>query len=100
MTILKALERMGYKGRMTGHGFRGLASIILHEQLPGTPNLTAGIDCTKTTDTEAFALSIFRAQQEGKSKRVVCLTGADMRGTIYAIYEFSQKYLGVDPMYL
>jgi integrase len=32
MTILGALERMGYKGRMTGHGFRGLASTILHEQ--------------------------------------------------------------------
>lgn len=32
MTILKALERMGYKGRMTGHGFRGVASTILHEQ--------------------------------------------------------------------
>lgn len=32
VTILKALERMGYKGRMTGHGFRGLASTILHEQ--------------------------------------------------------------------
>jgi integrase len=31
-TILKALERMGYKGAMTGHGFRGLASTILHEQ--------------------------------------------------------------------
>ncbi len=31
-TILKALERIGYKGRMTGHGFRGLASTILHEQ--------------------------------------------------------------------
>jgi integrase len=31
-TILKALERMGYKGIMTGHGFRGLASTILHEQ--------------------------------------------------------------------
>jgi integrase len=31
-TILKGLERMGYKGRMTGHGFRGLASTILHEQ--------------------------------------------------------------------
>jgi integrase len=31
-TILKALERMGYKGRMTGHGFRGLPSTILHEQ--------------------------------------------------------------------
>jgi len=31
-TILKALDRMGYKGRMTGHGFRGLASTLLHEQ--------------------------------------------------------------------
>lgn len=31
-TILQALERMGYKGRMTGHGFRGIASTILHEQ--------------------------------------------------------------------
>lgn len=31
-TILKALERMGYKGRMTGHGFRGVASTLLHEQ--------------------------------------------------------------------
>lgn len=31
-TILKALERMGYKGVMTGHGFRGLASTVLHEQ--------------------------------------------------------------------
>lgn len=30
-TILKALERMGYKGTMTGHGFRGVASTILHE---------------------------------------------------------------------
>lgn len=31
MTILKALGRMGYKGRMTGHGFRGVASTVLHE---------------------------------------------------------------------
>lgn len=31
-TILKALERLGYKGKMTGHGFRGIASTILHEQ--------------------------------------------------------------------
>ena len=32
MTILKALERMGFKGKMTGHGFRGLASTVLHER--------------------------------------------------------------------
>lgn len=30
--ITNAIARMGYKGRMTGHGFRGLASTILHEQ--------------------------------------------------------------------
>jgi integrase len=30
-TILGALKRMGYKGQMTGHGFRGIASTVLHE---------------------------------------------------------------------
>ncbi|ABI59380.1 tyrosine-type recombinase/integrase [Nitrosomonas eutropha] len=31
-TIIYALYRIGYKGRMTGHGFRGLASTVLHEK--------------------------------------------------------------------
>jgi integrase len=31
-TILGALKRMGYARIMTGHGFRGVASTILHEQ--------------------------------------------------------------------
>ena len=31
-TILFALYRMGYHSRMTGHGFRGIASTLLHEQ--------------------------------------------------------------------
>lgn len=30
-TILKALEVMGYKGRMTGHGFIGIASTQLNK---------------------------------------------------------------------
>jgi len=30
--VLSALKRMGYAGRMTGHGFRSLASTILNEQ--------------------------------------------------------------------
>jgi len=29
----------------------------------------------------------------------IVLTGSDVRGVIYAIYEFSQRYLGVDPLY-
>lgn len=32
-TILKALERMGYKGSMTGHGFRALAMSTIKERL-------------------------------------------------------------------
>lgn len=30
-TLLYALYRLGYRGRMCGHGFRGIASTILHE---------------------------------------------------------------------
>ena len=29
----------------------------------------------------------------------VLLTGSDMRGAIYAVYEFSQRFLGVDPLW-
>lgn len=32
-TILKALERMGYKGKATGHGFRALAMSTIKERL-------------------------------------------------------------------
>ncbi len=59
-------------------------------------NVPSDVGCATTANREAFAFSI--ASVAGK--RVVCLTGADMRGTIYAIYEFSQRVLGVDPMYL
>ena len=30
-TILKGLERMGFKGQMTGHGFRAMASTNLEQ---------------------------------------------------------------------
>lgn len=38
-TILKALKIMGYQGRMTGHGFRSLASTILNEQRKYHPDV-------------------------------------------------------------
>jgi integrase len=31
MAVLMALARMGYKRKQTGHGFRGIASTVLHE---------------------------------------------------------------------
>jgi hypothetical protein len=32
-------------------------------------------------------------------QEAIVLTGSDVRGTIYAIYQFSQEFLGVDPLY-
>lgn len=61
-------------------------------------NVPAGVDCTLASGSEAFAFSI--ASAGPTHQRVVCLTGTDMRGTIFAIYEFSRALLGVDPMYL
>lgn len=63
-------------------------------------NLPDGTNCATATDTESFAYSAVSRAGKGNSTHVICLTGADMRGTIYAIYQFSQTYLGVDPMYL
>ncbi|MGA8089018.1 MAG: glycosyl hydrolase 115 family protein [Terracidiphilus sp.] len=60
----------------------------------------AGIKCAEPTGgAESFAFSVVHLAG-GPVRDVVCLTGADMRGTIYGIYQFSQAVLGVDPMYL
>jgi hypothetical protein len=71
----------------------GPVTILIAER----SHIPTGVHCTTAKDTESFAFSI---ASRGKSQRVVCLTGADMRGTIYAIYQFSESWLGVDPMYL
>lgn len=69
--------------------------------IAGNSDIPAGVNCAMASTTETFAFSIANLPGQRGSKRVVvCLTGADMRGTIYAIYQFSQTYLGVDPMYL
>ena len=40
--VVTALRRMGYSGRMTGHGFRSLASTILNEQRKYHPDGCGG----------------------------------------------------------
>lgn len=57
------------------------------------------VSCATSGHREAFAFSILK-RSGANGQQVVCLTGADMRGTIYAIYQFSQSVLGTDPMYL
>jgi hypothetical protein len=51
------------------------------------------------TDRESFSISVLSSAAKARPAKIVLLAGADMRGTIYAIYEFSQEYLGVDPLY-
>lgn len=49
--------------------------------------------------TESFALLAKSPEDGSPSGGQIILSGADMRGTMYAIYTFSEKILGVDPMY-
>ena len=52
-----------------------------------------------STAPESFSISTRRGQLNGRPTQTVLLSGADMRGAMYAVYEFSQRYLGIDPMY-
>jgi hypothetical protein len=52
------------------------------------------------TAPESFSISVAHSSSpEARGKSAIVLAGADMRGTIFAIYQFSEQYLGVDPLY-
>lgn len=52
------------------------------------------------TGPESFSISVHVAEGNKKHPaKLIVLSGADMRGTIYAIYQFADKYLGIDPLY-
>ena len=57
-----------------------------------------GAAARETSQPESFSISVHPADWDPAARAVV-LTGPDIRGTIYAMYQFSQDYLGVDPMY-
>jgi glycosyl hydrolase family 115 (putative glucuronidase) len=62
--------------------------------------LLRGLRSGPAGSPESFSLSVRQAAWKGAPRsRVVFLTGADMRGTIYAVYQFAEQYLGVDPLY-
>jgi hypothetical protein len=63
-------------------------------------NLPEGLRPPGLTEPESFSISVTQAGwKAGPATKVVLLAGADMRGTIYAIYEFAEEYLGIDPLY-
>lgn len=74
----------------------GSTAILIAEN----SNVPDSVGCSMAHGTESFAFSVVTLGTGPAAAHVVCLNGSDMRGTIYAIYEFSQRVLGVDPMYL
>ncbi len=69
--------------------------------LIGEPSrLPAPMRPNNLTAAESFSMQLATASwSTDRTARAVVLSGADMRGTIYAIYEFSEEFLGVDPLY-
>jgi hypothetical protein len=63
----------------------------LGEAISGGKGLVIEIATAGTGDRESFSIR--------RNGRIINLTGADMRGTIFAVYQFCQDYLGIDPMY-
>jgi hypothetical protein len=71
----------------------GAVSIVLGDEASGAP-------ADHVSAPEAFSITSGLAPLgNGRKAQVIRLAGSDMRGTLYAIYQFSQQYLGVDPMY-
>ncbi len=62
------------------------------------PTLPGDLRPAGLTEPESFSLSVVRGKAT-QPARIVLLAGADVRGTIYAIYQFSENFLGVDPLY-
>jgi hypothetical protein len=82
---------------------------IVHEQREAAPvtvligfrsDLVKSIQPSGLDRPESFSISVGHPNWKGGAPaKVVLLTGADMRGTMFAVYQFSEEYLGVDPLY-
>lgn len=80
-------------------------TIITSEQEAGPVTIVVGDEASgaaadHASAPEAFSITTGEGVWDGgRHVHVIRLSGSDMLGTIYAIYQFSQQYLGVDPMY-
>ncbi len=73
----------------------GSLAVVIGEQSKLPEQLRSGT----LTAPEAFSISARRTTWNQRQRQAVVLAGSDVRGTMYAVYEFSEKYLGIDPMY-
>jgi hypothetical protein len=72
----------------------GPVTVIVGDQSRIPAAMQSGALTEALTAAESFSIGVSTGQ-----RKAVVLSGADMRGTIYAIYQFSEQYLGVDPLY-
>jgi hypothetical protein len=72
----------------------GPVTILIGEQ----SKLPAAMQSNAAAAAESFSIQV-ASLNTGQPGRAVVLSGPDMRGTIFAIYQFSEEYLGVDPLY-
>ncbi len=87
----------------------GKSPAIIHRSEDAAPvtiligersNLPEAMRPADLTEPESFSISVTNADWSTRPQtKVVLLAGADMRGTIYAIYQFAEEYLGIDPFY-
>lgn len=76
-------------------------------KFPAKKNLPVLVVVNRETNTLKLPLRTLRPLDGFESHRVwydpatnrIYLDGADMRGTIYAVYTFSEKFLGVPPLW-
>ena len=62
------------------------------------PKLAENMRVEGLSEPESFSISVASVAADSRTK-TLRLIGADMRGTIYAVYQFSEEFLGVDPLY-
>ncbi len=86
----------GSRPRITSDLQDGGSEVVL---IGDAAKLPQGARPTGVVKPESFSIAVTPAPTRAIPAKAVVLSGADMRGTLYAIYEFSQEYLGVDPMY-
>lgn len=79
----------GARPRVVGRWAEASGTAIL---ISSRGDLPSGIE--RPAEAETFRIALV----EGP-RRAVVLAGADGRGTIYAIYEFSHRFFGVDPLH-
>ncbi len=87
---------MGAKPTIADHveGARSLVIVVGEQAKLPTDLQPAGL-----SGAESFSIAVKRAELDGRERQEIVLSGSDVRGTIYAVYQFSQEFLGVDPMY-